>query len=171
MEILQKANFSIHVDENTIHNEAILLVYVIFIHEDDIMGEILLNKSLSETICGEQIFNEVIQYFKIPLTNLRGNMEEPLNIHAIHFGKTNSVNGRLFEQLSEYKNFKSLLLHTEVRWLLKGLSLERLVNLLEPIINFLKFKSKMTHSNSKKQADKAIKKIEGLSESKKIISQ
>ena len=36
VEILQKTKFSILVDESTIHNQAIFLVYVRFIHEDDI---------------------------------------------------------------------------------------------------------------------------------------
>ncbi|XP_014773603.1 SCAN domain-containing protein 3-like [Octopus bimaculoides] len=60
------------VEDSTIHNQAILLVYVRFIHEDDIREEMLFIKSLSETINGEDIFNEVMQYFNdrnIPLTN------------------------------------------------------------------------------------------------------
>ena len=44
VEILQKAKFSIQVDESTIHNKAILLVYVGFIYEDDIREEMLFNK-------------------------------------------------------------------------------------------------------------------------------
>ena len=51
------------------------------------------------------------------------------------------------------ENFKTLLLYTEVRWLSKGLRLERLVNLWETLINFLMYKSQMTHYNSKKQTD------------------
>ncbi|XP_036369722.1 SCAN domain-containing protein 3-like [Octopus sinensis] len=73
VEILQKTNFSIQVDDSTIHNQAILLVYVRFIHENDIREEMLFIKSLSETTYGEDIFNEVMQYFNdknIPLTNL-----------------------------------------------------------------------------------------------------
>ena len=51
----------------------ILLFYVRFIHEDNIREEILFIKSLPETTTGEDIFNEVMQYFNnkdIPLTNL-----------------------------------------------------------------------------------------------------
>uniref|UniRef100_A0A0L8GPI0 DUF4371 domain-containing protein n=1 Tax=Octopus bimaculoides TaxID=37653 RepID=A0A0L8GPI0_OCTBM len=73
VEILQKMNFSLQVDDSTIHNQAILLVYVKFIHEDDIREEMLFIKSLSETTNREDIFNEVMQYFNdknIPLTNL-----------------------------------------------------------------------------------------------------
>eukprot|EP00106_Octopus_bimaculoides_P008132 XP_014775574.1 PREDICTED: SCAN domain-containing protein 3-like [Octopus bimaculoides] len=73
VEILQKTIFSIQVDNSTIHNQVILLVYVRFIHEDGIREEMLFIKSLSETTNGEDTFNEVMQYFNdknIPLTNL-----------------------------------------------------------------------------------------------------
>ncbi|XP_029633296.1 SCAN domain-containing protein 3-like [Octopus sinensis] len=185
VEILQKINFSIQVDDSTILNQAIFLVYVRFNHEDDIREE------MSETTNGEDIFNEVMQYFNdknIPLTNLIniasdgvaamtgkmkdfvsrmksvapyifyihciihrqhlvakniGQMEEVLNtaIHAINFVKSNLMNNRFFMQFCKDEDFKTLLLHTEVRWLSKGLSIERLVNLWEPLINFLMFKN------------------------------
>ncbi|XP_014781353.1 SCAN domain-containing protein 3 [Octopus bimaculoides] len=179
------------VDDNTIRNQAILLVYVRFVHEDDIKEEMLLIKSLSETTNGEDISNDIMQYFNdknIPLTslidiasdgvaattgkvkgfvsrmksvapyifyihciihrqhlvakNIGGHMEEALNtaIHANNFVKSNSVNNRFFMQFCEDEDFKTLLLRTEVRWLSKGLRLERLVNLWEPLINFLMFK-------------------------------
>ena len=44
VEIMNKTKFSVQVDESTIHNQAILLVYVRFIHEDDIMEEMLSKK-------------------------------------------------------------------------------------------------------------------------------
>ena len=83
-------------------------------------------------------------------------MEESLNaaIHAINFVKANSLNDRLFMQFCETEKFKTLLLHTEVRWLSKGSSLERFVNMWEQVINFLKFNfaqlSQMADSNYKK---------------------
>ncbi|XP_029643370.1 SCAN domain-containing protein 3-like [Octopus sinensis] len=73
VEIHQKTIFSIQVDDSTIHNQAIILVFVRFINEDDIREEMLFIKSLSETTNVEDIFNEVMQYFNdknIPLTNL-----------------------------------------------------------------------------------------------------
>ena len=73
VEILQKTKFSIMVDDSAMHNQAILLVYVRFIHEDGIREEMLFIKSLAETTTGEDIFYEVLQYFNnknIPLTNL-----------------------------------------------------------------------------------------------------
>ncbi|XP_029636964.1 SCAN domain-containing protein 3-like [Octopus sinensis] len=63
MEILQKTKFSLQADDSTIHNQAILLVYVRFIHEDDIREEMLFIKSLSETTNAEDKFNEIMQYF------------------------------------------------------------------------------------------------------------
>ncbi|CAI9736936.1 Hypothetical predicted protein [Octopus vulgaris] len=73
VEILRTTNFSIQVDDSTIHNQVILLVYVRFNHEDDIREEMLFIKSFFETTNGEDIFNEVMQYFNdknIPSTNL-----------------------------------------------------------------------------------------------------
>ena len=67
VEILQKTKFSIQVDESTIYEQAILLVYVRFIHEDDIREEMLFIKSLPETTTREDIFNEVMQYSKIKI--------------------------------------------------------------------------------------------------------
>ena len=200
VEILQKTKFSIQVDESTICNQAILLVYVRFNHENDIRGKMSFTKRLSETTTGEDILNEAMQYLndkKFLLTNLiniasngaavmtgkvkifiykmksvaphifqihclihrqhlaakniGGDMKVAHNaaIQAINFVKSNSVNGRFHMKLREDENFKSQLIHTEVRWLSKGLSLERIVNLWEPLINFLIFKPQVTHYNSK----------------------
>ena len=70
-------------------------------------------------------------------------IEEALNaaIHVINFVKANSLNDRFFMQFCETEKFKTLLLHTEVRWLSKGSSLKRFANMWEQVINFLKFKS------------------------------
>ena len=80
-----------------------------------------------------------------------GDMEESLNaaIHAIIFVKANSLNNGLLMQFCETEKFKTLLLHTEVRWLSKGSSLERFVNMWEQVINFLKFKFQRADSNCK----------------------
>ena len=78
-------------------------------------------------------------------------MEEALNtaIYVINFVKSNSVNDRFFLQFCEYENFTTLFLHTEARWLSKGISLERLVNLWEPLNICLIFSTQMTQYNSK----------------------
>ena len=49
-----------------------------------------------------------------------------------------------------------LLLHTEVRWMSKGNSLGRFVNMWQAVLDFLKFKSKSTNSSAK-QSKKAMK--------------
>ena len=79
-------------------------------------------------------------------------MEEALNasIHVINFVKANSLNDRLFVQFCKTEKFKTLLLHTEVKWLSKGSNLEKFVNMWEQVMNFLKFKSQMADSNYKK---------------------
>ena len=72
VKILQKTKFSIQVDESTIHNQAILLVYVSFIHEDNIREEMLFITSLPENTNGEDILNKILQYLNnknIPITN------------------------------------------------------------------------------------------------------
>ena len=213
VEILRKTKFSLQTEESTIHSQAILLVYVRFIYNDDVRKEMLFIKSLPETTRGEDIFNHIMQYFNdkgIPLTNLiyvasngakamtgkvkgfvsrmkavaphishvhcivhrehlaaksvGGDMEEALNtaIHVINFAKANSLNDRLFMQFCETEKFKTLLLHTEGRWLSKGSSLERFVNMWKQVINFLKFKSQLADSNYKKQAGKAQEILEKL---------
>ena len=55
VEILQKTQFSIQYDESAIHNQAILLVHVRYIHEDDVKVEMLFTKRLPETATGEDI--------------------------------------------------------------------------------------------------------------------
>ena len=73
VEILSKTKFSLQTDESTIQNQAIFLVYVRFIYDNDVREEMLFIKSLPETTCGEDIFNHVMQYCNdkdIPLANL-----------------------------------------------------------------------------------------------------
>ena len=73
VEIQQKTKFSIQDDDITIHNQAILLVYVRLIHEDDIREEMLFITSLPQTTTVEDIFNDAMQCSNnknIPLTNL-----------------------------------------------------------------------------------------------------
>ena len=95
-------------------------------------------------------------------------MEEALNtdIHVINFVTSNSVNDRFFVQFSEDGNLKTQLLHTQVRWRSKGLRVERLVNLWEPLIIFLMLKSQMTNFISKNQADKTREILERVPEFK-----
>ena len=54
VEILQNVKFYVQVDESTIHDQAIL-VYVGFIHEDDVREEMLFIESLPESSNVEDI--------------------------------------------------------------------------------------------------------------------
>ena len=56
VEILRKTKFSFQTDESTINNQAILLVYVRFIHDDDVREEMLLITSLPKLLV-EKIFS------------------------------------------------------------------------------------------------------------------
>ena len=97
-------------------------------------------------------FHCIIRRQYLIAKNIGGDMQETHNtaVHAINFVR--SLNVRFFVQFCEDENLRTIFLHAEVRWLSKGLSFESLVNLWEPLINFLMFKSKIVHSNSKKQA-------------------
>ena len=60
-----------------------------------------------------------------------GNMREALDaeIHSINFVKANPVNDRLFSKFCKDVTFEAFLIQTQVKWLSKCLSFQRLVNL------------------------------------------
>ena len=59
-------------------------------------------------------------------------------IHAVNKIRANSLNTRLFNQLCEDNDeiFRRLLLHTEVRWLSKGMCLTRFLALFDSVVEF-----------------------------------
>jgi len=65
LQILRETKIFIQLDQNTIHNQAMLVVYVRFIHEDNIREEMLFIKNLHETTCREDIYNEIMEYLMI----------------------------------------------------------------------------------------------------------
>jgi len=73
--------------------------------------------------------------------NLSGRLHKSLKIviNAINIIRSNALNTRLFAQLCEEndENFHRLLLHTEVRWLSKGMCLTRFFSLFETVLEFL----------------------------------
>ncbi|CAH1973654.1 unnamed protein product [Acanthoscelides obtectus] len=75
--------------------------------------------------------------------NLSVRLHESLHlvIDAVNRIRSNALNTRLFAQLCEEndEHFHQLLLHTEVRWLSKGLCLTRFFALFETILEFLDF--------------------------------
>ncbi|CAI9715080.1 Hypothetical predicted protein [Octopus vulgaris] len=194
VEILQKTNFSIQVDDSTIHNQTILLVYVRFIHGDDIKEEMLFIKSLSQATNGEDIFNEVMQYFNdrnIPLTNLINIASDGA---AAMTGKVKGFVSRMKSVAPNiFKNIHCIIHKQHLVAKNIGGHMEEALNTTMHAINFVKsisvnnrffmqfcededFKtlmlhteSQMTHYNSKKQADTAKKILEKLSEFKSKI--
>ncbi|XP_050523920.1 zinc finger BED domain-containing protein 5-like [Daktulosphaira vitifoliae] len=77
--------------------------------------------------------------------NLPDNLKIVLNtsVKIVNFIKTRPLQSRLFERLCEEmgSSHKSLLLHTDVRWLSRGKVLTRLVELREEVALFLKEKT------------------------------
>ena len=73
------------------------------------------------------------------------NLKNVLNtsVKIVNFIKTRPLQSRLFEKLCEEmgNSHRSLLLHTEVRWLSRGKVLTRLVELREEVTLFLKEKT------------------------------
>lgn len=86
---------------------------------------------------------------------LGGDMEESLHvaIGVINFIKSNALIDRLFQQFCEDEDYQTVVMHTEVRWLSKGKSLSRVVELWDKLILFLM--EIASNDNSKKQKEKA----------------
>ena len=59
-------------------------------------------------------------------------------IKLVNFIKSRPLNNRLFSELCIDEEHKTLLLHTEVRWLSRGRVLGRIIELKNPVIEFLK---------------------------------
>ena len=59
-------------------------------------------------------------------------------IKLVNFIKSRPLNNRIFSELCIDEEHKTLLLHTEVRWLLRGRVLGRLFELQNPVREFLK---------------------------------
>lgn len=73
--------------------------------------------------------------------NLGARLNHSLSIviRTVNFIKSHALRDRLFRQLCEHynENFRTLLLHTEVRWLSKGNCLRRFVTLWNTIVSFM----------------------------------
>ncbi|CAH1971227.1 unnamed protein product [Acanthoscelides obtectus] len=87
--------------------------------------------------------------------NLSVRLHESLHlvIDAVNRIRSNALNTRLFAQLCEEndEHFHQLLLHTEVRWLSKGLCLTRFFALFETILELLDTKDKILKENLMKR--------------------
>lgn len=70
-------------------------------------------------------------------------------IKAINKIRSNSLNDRLFNKLCNEndEDYNRLLLHTEVRWLSKGVCLNCFFNLFHSVLHFLEDREKKLHEN------------------------
>ncbi|CAH1997430.1 unnamed protein product [Acanthoscelides obtectus] len=162
-------------------NAALLLAYVRFIMNQEIYEELLFARTLITDTKGESIFHALKDYFiekTIPLSNIisvatdeapamvgryrgvisylkQNVLHESLHlvIDVVNRIRSNALNTRLFAQLCEEndEHFHQLLLHTEVRWLSKGLRLTRFFALFENILEFLDTKDKTLKENLMKR--------------------
>lgn len=101
---------------------------------------------LKENVPGVLAVHCVIHRQHLVAKNLNVRLHESLQfvIDAINRIRNNALNTRLFQQLCEEndENFHQLLLHTNVRWLSKGLCLTRFFSLFETVLEFLDSKDK-----------------------------
>ncbi|XP_056636253.1 SCAN domain-containing protein 3-like [Diorhabda sublineata] len=96
---------------------------------------------LKESVPGVLAVHCVIHRQHLVAKNLNERLHESLQfvIDAVNRIRGNALNTRLFAQLCEDndENFHQLLLHTNVRWLSKGLCLVRFFALFETVLEFL----------------------------------
>ncbi|CAH1997428.1 unnamed protein product [Acanthoscelides obtectus] len=106
---------------------------------------------LKQNVSGVLAIHCVIHRQHLVAKNLSVRLHETLHlvIDAVNRIRSNALNTRLFEQLCEEndEHFHQLLLHTEVRWLSKGLCLTRFFALFETISEFLDTKDKTLKEN------------------------
>uniref|UniRef100_UPI00358E1F13 protein FAM200C-like n=1 Tax=Myxine glutinosa TaxID=7769 RepID=UPI00358E1F13 len=152
---LRSTHFAIQLDESILRDsEALLLCYVRFIRDQEMVEEMLFARSLqtdtkdgAPAMVGRQrgfialLKNQVRSVFAIHCVVYRQHLvAKALStrlhtslqtvIKAVNKIKVSSLHDRLFCQLCQENDeaFKRLLLHTEVRWLSKGDCLTCFVN-------------------------------------------
>ncbi|CAH1979558.1 unnamed protein product [Acanthoscelides obtectus] len=110
---------------------------------------------LKQNVSGVLAIHCVIHRQHLVAKNLSVRLHESLNlvIDAVNRIRSNALNTRLFAQLCEEndEHFNQLLLHTEVRWLSKGLCLTRFFALFETILEFLDTNDKILKENLMKR--------------------
>ena len=189
-QIVKSPWFAIQCDESTdIENKAVLLVFVRYLHEENIHEDILCALLLPKNTTASEQFKSLNEYFSEKLnwsfcigvctdgasamighlSGLTVRIKEVApeceathcvihremlasrklspELHSvfddvvkmINFIKAHALNTRLFEQICEdmVAEHKCLFLHTEIRWLSRGKSLNRVFELREPLQRFL----------------------------------
>lgn len=106
---------------------------------------------LKQNVPGVLAIHCVIHRQHLVAKNLSVRLHESLQlvIDAVNRIRSKALNTRLFAQLCEEndEHFHQLLVHTEVRWLSKGLCLTRFFALFETILEFLDTKDKILKDN------------------------
>ncbi|GFY21936.1 SCAN domain-containing protein 3 [Trichonephila clavipes] len=94
---------------------------------------------LKQNVPGVVAIHCVIHRQDLVAKNLNGSLHESLQFVINTINRSNALNTRLFAQLCEEHDepFHQLLLHTEVRWLSKGLGWTRIFSLFETVLEFL----------------------------------
>ena len=97
------------------------------------------NSRLKEKVPGCVIFHCMIHRQALASKKLSEDLSNTLStvVKVVNFIKARPTNKRLFAQLCEDEAHQTLLLHTEVRWLSRGLVLVRFMELQEKIKEFL----------------------------------
>ncbi|CAH1973659.1 unnamed protein product [Acanthoscelides obtectus] len=110
---------------------------------------------LKQNVSGVLAIHCVIHRQHLVAKNLSVRLHESLHlvIDAVNRIRSNALNTRLLAQLCEEndEHFHQLLLHTEVRWLSKGLCLRRLFALFETSLEFLDTKDEILKENLMKR--------------------
>ncbi|CAH1998414.1 unnamed protein product [Acanthoscelides obtectus] len=104
---------------------------------------------LKQNVSGVLAIHYVIHRQHLVAKNLSVRMHESLHlvIDAVNRIRSNALNTRCVKK----KHFHQLLLHTEVRWLSKGLCLTKFFALFETILEFLDSKDKILKENLMKR--------------------
>ena len=185
--------FAIQLDETTdVTKNAQLLVYVRYVHEENVEEELLFCRSLKSHTKGEDIFFKVDEFFTTAglqwencigvctdgagaMMGKRAGFVAKVKEHAtpervtfthcmihrealtakhmsldldtvlrdavkiINYIKNNALNSRLFTNICKEQdsNYTSLLMHAEIRWLSRGYSIQRLLQLKDELVMFL----------------------------------
>ncbi|XP_047127580.1 protein FAM200C-like [Hydra vulgaris] len=106
---------------------------------------------LKQNVPGVLAIHCIIHRQHLVAKNLSARLYQSLQlvVHAVNRIRSNALNTRLFAQLCKEndEHFHQLLLHTEVRWISKGLCLTRFFGLFETILEFLDTKDKILKDN------------------------
>ncbi|KFD60378.1 LOW QUALITY PROTEIN: hypothetical protein M514_27424 [Trichuris suis] len=172
-EFLKTAQFSLQLDESVLpHNEALSLASVRFIKGEKLKQKLLFAREMIADTKGESIFYTVQGFSQekgIPLTNIicdgrcsfngrmpwgyyiltEGSVPDVLAVHCV-IHRQHLVAKRLIRDEND-EEFNRLLLHIEVRWLSRGLCLNRFYQHFQTVLQFFESQDVELGNNLKKR--------------------